>query len=177
MKKNRQAWDENYTLLMELLSQPNNTKQVYIADCDAVSARMELASPRICQYQGGKEAVGDLLEQRHFLAEKCFSRYNEGRMETGFREKPVKRRFVKIPCPGRSCDPNRVCQWICFRCLAPVEYGFSDRYIYCECGRCLYSDYDFKCNSEHLRRTIAASWKMKKKFVRYFIDDFTLCLF
>lgn len=82
------------------------------------------------------------------MADNCFARRNERDLEKENIQKPVQRRFVKIPCPGRNCSMQVVCDWICSSCLAPIEYGYSDQYIYCDCGRTLHNNYTFRCKSE-----------------------------
>jgi GTPase SAR1 family protein len=67
------------------------------------------------------------------------------RLEIGAR--PFQRRFVKIACPGRDCGEKDE-DWICSQCNAPIEYGHSDLYIYCDCGRSVYYNYEFKCSSK-----------------------------
>ncbi|KAM0424439.1 hypothetical protein ACHAPT_010361 [Fusarium lateritium] len=79
----------------------------------------------------------------------CLARYIPGSLDTTDTLKAVDRRFVKIPCPGRHCDPKIPREWVCSRCLAPLEFGMTDDLIYCDCGHCLYSAFDFKCNGKH----------------------------
>lgn len=145
-RQDDRSWKANQTLLLELLNEPHRKSFVAIVDCDATATNLE--KPHISYYQGGQEVFNDLLEQRQFLATHCFARYIPQSLETKDIQKPLKRRFVKIACPGHNCNPNDVCDWICTQCLAPIEYGYTDQYIYCECGRSVYSNYDFKCKSE-----------------------------
>ncbi|KAF4631768.1 hypothetical protein G7Y89_g6371 [Cudoniella acicularis] len=140
------SWQANQNLLLELLNEPNRRSFVAIVDYDATSTSLEKS--HISHFQNGQAVSSDLLEQRQFLEDKCFARYNEHGLETQDIQKPLKRRFVKIECPGRNCSQNGVCEWICYRCHAPIEYGYSDQYIYCDCGRSPINEYDFKCNSE-----------------------------
>lgn len=141
------SWDANQDLLQRLLSGSQGRDFVVIVDCDAASINLERSV--ISQYRNEEEVCGDLYEQQQFAAAHCFARHDPQKLETGDDiQKPIKRRFVKIPCPGHNCDRNQVCSWICPNCQAPIEYGFSDQYFYCECGRCLFSDYDFKCNAD-----------------------------
>jgi hypothetical protein len=108
--KDQMAWGDNCALLVELLGQPGRTMPVYIADYDSKSVAMGLNAPRICQFENGQEVVVDLVEHNKFLAGKCFARYREGSIDTDKQQKPVKRRFVRIPCPGRCCDQKKVCE-------------------------------------------------------------------
>lgn len=147
--KDSQTWHDNFALLSELLDQKDQRNRVYIADCDAPSVGVSLEEPRISQYQCGKEVVPDLLDERIFLAGKCFARYRKKSLEsTTDNPKPVTRRFVKIPCPGINCQNNGACEWTCSRCHAPIECGFTDKYFYCDCGRVMYDAFEFKCNAE-----------------------------
>jgi GTPase SAR1 family protein len=145
-KQDGRSWEANRTLLLELLNEPNRRSFVAIVDCDATTKNLEKS--HISHYQRGQEVSNDVLELRQFLADKCFARYNQQSLETKDVQKPLKRRFVKIACPGRNCSLNEVRDWICPGCFGPVEYGYSDQYFYCDCGRSLYSNYDFKCKSE-----------------------------
>ena len=141
------SWTANQDLLQRLLSDSRGRDFVAIVDCDAVAIDLERSV--ISQYRNKEEICGDLYEQQQFTAAHCFARHNHQKLETGDDiQKPIKRRFVKIPCPGRNCDPSQICSWICPNCQAPIEYGYSDQYFYCECGRCLFTDHDFKCNSD-----------------------------
>jgi GTPase SAR1 family protein len=144
-KQDVASWEANEALLQSLLNDPQHRAFVAIVDCDAKSLSLERSV--ISHYRNKSEVCGDLYEQQQFAAEHCFARCDAQKLATGKDiKKPVKRRFVKIACPGVDCDPNEVCGWICPICHAPIEYGFSDQYIYCECGRALYSAFDFKCN-------------------------------
>jgi GTPase SAR1 family protein len=90
--------------------------------------------------------VEDLFEQEQLMADKSFARYKEESLDTSGVFKPLQRTLVQIPCPRHWCMPNKqTYDWICSKCHAPLEYGYNDHYIYCECGRCSYLDYDFKC--------------------------------
>lgn len=145
-RQDDRSWKANQNLLLELLKEPHRRSFVAIVDCDATATNLEKS--RISHYQGGQKISNDLLEQQQFLAANCFARYVPRSLETKDIQKPLKRRFVKIACPGPQCNPNDMCDWICAQCLAPIEYGYTDQYIYCDCGRSLYSNYDFKCKSE-----------------------------
>ncbi|RFU25805.1 hypothetical protein B7463_g10532, partial [Scytalidium lignicola] len=142
-KIDKKSWVENQKLLLELLNDKNEKKFVAIIDCDALGISLEQS--RIGHFQNQQEISGDLLQQRQYLAETCFARYDPKSLETSDVKKPVKRRFVKIPCPDYHCNSTEIQDWVCFKCQTPIEYGFSDRYIYCDCGRSLYTNYDFKC--------------------------------
>ena len=140
------AWPGNHDLLFELLEIRDPKSLIVIVDCEATSIILDKV--RIAHFRGGQESIGDFLEYKSFMADKCFAECNERTLETENIQKPIQRRHVTIPCPGPKCTVAKVREWICPRCEAPIEYGFSDRYIYCDCGRSLYSNYVFKCNSD-----------------------------
>lgn len=140
------SWPANRDLLLDLLQSQGPETLVAIVDCEAASYAFEKV--RIAHYQGGQESTSDFLEYKRFMADKCFAECNQQAMETGDIQKPIQRRHVTIPCPGPKCTVAKIREWICPRCEAPIEFGFSDEYIYCDCGRSLYSTYVFKCNNE-----------------------------
>ncbi|UKZ53836.1 hypothetical protein TrVGV298_007638 [Trichoderma virens] len=141
----KKEWNDNFTLLLELLGQRDDRMPVYIMDHDAVDSQMYGGMPRISQYKGEDERILDVLENRQFLSSKCFARCSGDNMDKNKCQRPVKRRFVKIPCPNPGCDSNHS-EWTCPQCLTAIEYGFSDDFFYCDCGRDLFSTYEFKCN-------------------------------
>ncbi|KAL8694795.1 MAG: hypothetical protein Q9218_000641 [Villophora microphyllina] len=140
------SWPANRDLLLDLLQDRGPKSLVAIVDCEAASHTFEKV--RIAHYQAGQESTGDFLEYKRFMADKCFAECNQQTLETGDVQKPIQRRHVTIPCPGPKCTVTKVREWTCPRCEAPIEFGFSDQYIYCDCGRSLYSNYVFKCNNE-----------------------------
>jgi len=140
------TWNANQALMLSLLSDRKKNTFFAIVDCDAI--RIPLKKAVISHYQNGEEVVGDLYDEQQYLAQHCFARYQPQTLETNV-QRPTKRRLVKIPCPGGSCTAGNICEWRCLECHAPLEYGYSDQYVYCECGRSLYSNFDFKCNSSN----------------------------
>jgi GTPase SAR1 family protein len=102
----------------------------------------------------------------------CFAKCAQDKFETKDVKRPVQRRFVKIPCPMHKCDQERPCDWLCANCAAPLEYGFTDDYIYCGCGRSLYMHWAFKCDKrthgvdfcEHESSTLLAMLRSLKPF-------------
>lgn len=139
-------WKPNVDLLLELLHNRSPDTVVAVVDCDAIPGISDKV--RIAQYQEGHEVVPDLLAYRSFMADKCFAGCDEQTLETEDIQPPIQRRHVTIACPGTKCSVTKVHEWLCPRCMAPVEYGYSDQYIYCGCGRSLYINYHFKCSSE-----------------------------
>jgi hypothetical protein len=119
-RQDQQSWAANQALLLELLNEPRRKSLIVILDCDAISTILE--SAHISHFQKGKEVSSNLLEDRQFLADKSFARYSQEGLETHDIQKPLKRRMVKICCPGRNCDKNEICEWLCPQCMAPVEF-------------------------------------------------------
>ncbi|KAH0491274.1 hypothetical protein TgHK011_002711 [Trichoderma gracile] len=145
--KSDQDWNDNLALVLELLGQRDERMPVFIMDHDATGSNAYPGISRISQYKGKEECKADMLEYRQFLSMKCFARCLDGALDTGKYQRPVKRRVVKIPCPVAGCDSGRSHEWACPKCFATIEYGFSDDFFYCDCGRGLFSDYEFKCNN------------------------------
>ncbi|CAG9982203.1 unnamed protein product [Clonostachys byssicola] len=146
--KSQDVWNDNCALLMGLLTRARQTATVYVVDCDATFKSLDSDAPRICRFQDGEESISDLLDHQKFMAGKSLAQYHTNALDTSLNNMPVKRRFVKIACPCGKCDPTRICEWSCSFCLAPIEYGFTDEFIYCECGRAPYESYQFKCNGD-----------------------------
>jgi GTPase SAR1 family protein len=140
------SWPANRALLMELLNTEHRTgAQVVVEDCDATGEPLD--APRIAEFQNGAKVTADLLERRRYLADKCFAQCDDHAFEAHDVQKPVKRRFIKIPCPGPRCNALGPVSWICPRCFHPLEYGLSDQYVYCDCGRSHFRNFAFKCNN------------------------------
>lgn len=144
--KNDASWQANYDVLLEILLSRDSKILVAIVDCEAT--RDPLDKVHISQIQNGEEISEDVLEDRKFMADKCFASCPEQTVEIENIQPPIQRRHVTIPCPGKKCSVAKVREWLCPRCRAPVEYGYSDQYIYCGCGRSLYKNYEFKCSNE-----------------------------
>ncbi|KAK3636662.1 hypothetical protein LTR56_000845 [Elasticomyces elasticus] len=145
--ENEIMWKSNSDLLLELLQTRSSDTVVIIVDCASTDAD-DLNHVRISVYNGDRETVPDLLADRRFLANKCFAKCELQTLETESIEPPIKRRHVTIACPGTNCSVAKVREWLCPRCLAPLEYGHTDQYIYCACGRSLFSNFVFRCSSE-----------------------------
>ncbi|KAN0070519.1 hypothetical protein V8E54_011388 [Elaphomyces granulatus] len=145
--KDEHSWKAHQAFFLELLNEHPQISFFAIVDCDATGSHQEKL--RISHYQNDQEVSKDLLEHRRFLANKCFVRcVNKSYLEADNVKKPLKRRFVKIACPNDDCHSDKECDWLCSQCTAPIEYGYTDQYFYCDCGRSPYSNYGFKCNSE-----------------------------
>jgi predicted GTPase len=139
-------WESNLKLFQQLLNECKSSTLYAVLDCDAISVATD--SPQISHFHMGQEITKDFLEQQKFFARRCFARCFENALEIDNVNKPAKRRFVEIPCPGENCSPDRNHLWTCSRCLAALEFGYTDDFIYCNCGRSLYTKYNFKCNSK-----------------------------
>ncbi|EHK49915.1 hypothetical protein TRIATDRAFT_289308 [Trichoderma atroviride IMI 206040] len=149
----KKQWDNNSTLLLELLGQPDQPDQhipVYLLDHDSVNSYFcSDAGPCISQYEGEKEIIPDVLDHRQFMSSKCFAQCPDAALDTSRRQRPVKRCIVRVPCPKPDCDSKCV-EWVCSVCLVEIEFGYSDEHFYCDCGRAAYSTFEFKCNdSKH----------------------------
>lgn len=141
-----ESWAANKALLIELLQTEYKAgATVVVEDYDAYGQRLE--APYIAEYIDGIQVTDDVLDRRQYLADKCFARCNDTQLETQDVQKPVRRRFIKIPCPGPRCQGTSDLNWVCPRCLHALEYGYSDQYIYCDCGRGHFKNYTFKCSN------------------------------
>ncbi|KAL7925146.1 hypothetical protein ACQKWADRAFT_242792 [Trichoderma austrokoningii] len=142
----KRQWDENSALLLELLNQVGQHMPVYLMDHDSVNSYFcPDAGPCISQFEGEKEIIPDVLSHRQFLSSKCFAQPHGKALDLSRRQRPVKRCIVRVPCPGIECSSKSV-EWVCPVCLTEIEFGFSDEFFYCECGRGAYSTFKFKCN-------------------------------
>ncbi|KAE9972894.1 hypothetical protein EG328_004702 [Venturia inaequalis] len=138
------SWTLNYNRFIQLLQETDPVLPTFVVDTDMTSMNIEY--PHISVFQMRKEIIDDLLDHEKFMAEKCFAQCPGNSFETRDIKKPIKRRYVKIPCPASQCDKKKARDWTCPQCLAAIEYGFTDDYIYCDCGRSRFSNYEFKCN-------------------------------
>ncbi|GAB1318770.1 Putative aaa atpase domain containing protein [Madurella fahalii] len=139
------SWADNELLLFELLNTKGTTRSpVVLMDYDANGQRLD--EPRITKYQGNQQTTRDLLDERQFLADKCLAQPADRTYETDNVQQPVSRRVVRIPCPNPNCDKAKVHSWLCAKCHSVLEYGYSDQYIYCQCGRSHFHKFEFKCS-------------------------------
>ncbi|OCK85677.1 hypothetical protein K432DRAFT_439107 [Lepidopterella palustris CBS 459.81] len=143
--RDKNGWEETQAILHELLTQNQRTQRVLIVDCDATGEKLE--KPLIQHWRDGKIIQEDVVKERNMLAHKCLARYNEQALDEDVIQKPLARIVAKIPCPNREC-PQIPRSWICPKCSAPIEYGSTDQYLYCDCGRSDYSQWDFKCSDK-----------------------------
>lgn len=150
---NDESWKANYDIMLEILQTRGPKTLVAVVDCNATTRMLDKV--HIKHVQGGQEISDDVLEDRIFMAERCFAACDTKTVETENIQPPIQRRHVTIPCPGKKCSVAKIQEWLCPRCRAPIEYGYSDQFIYCGCGRSLYRNYEFKCsNSNHGQRYV-----------------------
>lgn len=145
-RKDGTIWTETTTILFDLLQNKSKEALVVIVDMDAQDET--LGRPFITHFRNAQIITKDVLEQQKLLADKCIMKYDSMDLDTSFRDVPAQRKMIKIPCPGPHCDPNVPCDWICFKCHAPVEYSSLEQAVYCDCGRCHYNSYSFKCKAK-----------------------------
>ncbi|KAJ8130220.1 hypothetical protein O1611_g3412 [Lasiodiplodia mahajangana] len=142
--KDHGTWQANKDLFEEMLNDREPDTIYIVADLDPTV--QELPRSYLSVYENGTEVSENILDRRRWMAESCLARYDISTLETHDIQRPIKRRFIVIPCPNPHCDGGHAYKWFCYLCSAPIEFGFTDRYLYCDCGRSLYSNYDFKCN-------------------------------
>ncbi|KAK5687475.1 hypothetical protein LTS10_001613 [Elasticomyces elasticus] len=142
------SWKPNLDLLSDLLQNRSPDTVVAIMDSAATNDAGLSNQLRIALHQDGREIVSDLLAHRSSLANKCFARCDKHTLETEGIKPPIQRRHVTIACPGTKCSVAKVREWLCPHCMAPVEYGYTDQYFYCDCGRSFYSNFVFRCSSD-----------------------------
>jgi hypothetical protein len=138
-----QVWSGAQNLFSELLNQKKSSVKFAILDCDAISTPLE--KPLISHYKYGQEMVHNLLDRGRFNDENCVAKYNKDLLRAEMVEPPAHRSFVKIPCPGEHCSEDESYEWKCQRCMNPLEFGFVDEHIYCQCGKSGLFNYQFKC--------------------------------
>jgi len=141
--RNTSEWDANVALIMDILRDKSKDKAVFVVDCEATQESLDKV--RIRHRLRNQWITEDLLEHER-MQDYCIMRYSQSKLDRSSTYKPIGRRAVKISCPSTYCQPSPPCIWVCFRCRSPVEYGHVDEYLYCDCGRCLYEHWEFKCN-------------------------------
>ena len=137
-------WEEIRRLVLGLLDSKRAEYRVIICDCDLGSYPIE--KPYVELHRGGKIIIPDLYEEYRCLSDKCIIRYDQS--PDRYVQLPPQRRSLKVPCPGRHCSSVPACHWTCERCKQPVEYGYTDDYFYCNCGRVFYKHCLFKCKED-----------------------------
>ncbi|KAK0656595.1 hypothetical protein B0T16DRAFT_315380 [Cercophora newfieldiana] len=139
-----ESWAGNEALVMEMLG---TGAPVLLLDYDASGKRPD--GPRLAQYAEKIEVTRDVLGEREFLVDKCLARSADRSSYSKNARPPIARRVVRIPCPKPGCDedPPAVHSWLCAKCHHVLEYGYSDAFIYCECGHSPFATFEFRCSN------------------------------
>ena len=141
------SWPRNYKRFIELLKLSSKETSTLYAIYDSSAAKEPFREDtHISHYQPGKKVTPDLLELEQFMSEQCFAKCAPRTFDKNDVQKPVKRRFVTIPCPFPICNQQTDCNWTCPYCLEAIEYGYVDEHFYCDCGRSKFFNYEFRCN-------------------------------
>ncbi|KAL3441270.1 hypothetical protein BJX65DRAFT_313944 [Aspergillus insuetus] len=131
-------WAKIISILHQLLHEEGASSRILIRDCDATGETLD--RPKIVLYRNAEMLNENILEQLG----KPRARYRHEKRDRPA-HKPVSRIPVSIPCPGQHCTLGCKHDWICSRCSSRIEYGRVDDYLYCDCGRCHYRYWDFRC--------------------------------
>ncbi|OKL58362.1 hypothetical protein UA08_06186 [Talaromyces atroroseus] len=133
--------------LETLLNDPTHRVRVILKDQDAVEEKLDV--PRIVLIRNAEVIILDVLQDRKLSSSKRFAQSIEAYLDNGS-PKPVRRVVMKIPCPKIYCGSTTSHNWFCTRCGTLIEYGHIDDYLYCDCGRCKYTSWSFRCsNTKH----------------------------
>lgn len=144
--KDPRSWPPHLALLKNLLGERGNSIAILVVD-NVMQHRAggPLKHAYIAKYANSVVVTEDCLALKTFLDTQCVASYDPKKCDRNMRERPVQRRPVKIGCPGSSCS-NTEHEWICAKCYTSVEYGYIDKYIYCDCGACHFMHWEFPCN-------------------------------
>jgi GTPase SAR1 family protein len=140
-----EEWKQNISLLHQLLSEKSAEARFILKDCDASGEN--LVGSKISLFRNAEEVVDDVLEDRKVSAKRCIARYVTSHLDRSAAPKPPSRIIIRIPCPGPDCSLTACQDWVCGQCNTSIEYGHTDQYIYCDCGRCEYQYWSFRCSS------------------------------
>ncbi|KIY01181.1 uncharacterized protein Z520_02733 [Fonsecaea multimorphosa CBS 102226] len=140
------TWGPNSRLLFNLLQERNAQKSVRIVDCDRSGRPIKKSN--ITFHRDGNLVTNDFKKLQDFLGDKCLMHFEDTHLDTWGVKKPIDRKPVRLPCPGRNCEPRAQHQWICSRCYSTIDYGKRDHYLYCDCGRTKYRYWSFRCNAQ-----------------------------
>ncbi|RMZ79971.1 hypothetical protein DV738_g3080, partial [Chaetothyriales sp. CBS 135597] len=137
------SWSENTDELFKLLVDKRHEALIVVVDTDAYDDPAEKAC--ISHFKNAQLVVQDIVEQKKALSDKCLMEYDSACLDSSFHDVPAQRRMINIPCPGKNCDPKLRHNWVCSKCDAPTEYSAIDKSVYCDCGRCPYTEFSFRC--------------------------------
>lgn len=141
------SWTQNISLAHHLLDNQDAQARLILKDCDAFGE--PLSKTRISHFRNAEEVIANVLEDRKASLATPVAQYTRSFLDRSGAPKPVSRIPVKMPCPGPSCAINVCYEWVCSKCKCQLEYGHVDQYIYCDCGRCNYRYWAFKCPSKN----------------------------
>jgi len=148
------ALNENIAILMELLEKAGTTQPelqrayILVIDCDAMGETVD--RPSISYEHNAVTITEDLVEERRERVGKCLMQYDMVNFEQGLHQRPIRMAMVVLTCPGEACSDNMLRDWICHKCNASLTFGYSDAFLYCDCGRGLYNSWTFQCSDpEH----------------------------
>ena len=170
--KDGRSWPPHMALLTELLKDSQNSHSVLIVDnVTRHHGGGPLNHAYIAQYRNSILVNEDVLALRNFTRTQCLSKYDPKKLERTMKEKPVQRRPVKITCPGLKCS-KKAHEWICSICHTSVEFGYTDKFIYCDCGACHFMHWEFRCNDSrhgpsyerHNSQNLLQTLKTRKTF-------------
>ncbi|KAL4878023.1 hypothetical protein BJY04DRAFT_221595 [Aspergillus karnatakaensis] len=143
-------WSQNVNLLYQLLKEDAALPRILLHDYDA--AGEELLRSKITLYRNTRVFIENVLDKQRTDAKKPLARYHSAHLEQTGASKPVKRIAVRIQCLAKQCTASTKYDWMCSECGSQIEYNRMDSYIYCDCGRCDYRSWDFRCpNRDHGR--------------------------
>ncbi|KAF8461505.1 hypothetical protein BDZ91DRAFT_829657 [Kalaharituber pfeilii] len=139
------TFTENIAILLELLGESSTDRNAYviIKDCDATGDTLE--KPYISYKCNNHTISEDLAEERRDLADKPLMKYHTDHFDRVQHKRPIKMASVRLPCPRKDCNKNVRHDWICYKCRTSVSFGYSDKFLYCDCGRGLYKHWSFQC--------------------------------
>jgi len=154
-QRQQPAFDENFAVLLDLLGDNSTDQraQIIVKDYDFIGEK--LGNPYISHERDGTVITEDVVEERRELADKCIMRYITDSLKRSPKSRPIKMATVRIPCPSPTCPLAARHDWICYNCRASILFSYSDTFLYCDCGKCLYKYWRFQCKDP---RHGAESW-------------------
>jgi len=144
-QRQQPAFDENSAVLLDLLgdNSTNQRAQIIVKDYDFTGENLE--NPYISHERDGTVVTEDVAEERRELADKCTMWYITEFLQPSPQSRPITMAKVRIPCPSSTCPLGTDHDWICYTCHASILFSYSDTFLYCDCGKCLYKYWRFQC--------------------------------